>query len=74
MLAVPAYAATILAIVSPQNAPDVISGAHTFLQQNAKITIQIRTTEQWLESAVLMIPETLLATGNFSFTEIVVRQ
>ncbi len=49
MLAVPAYAATIVAIISPQNAPDVISGAHTFLQQNANITIQIRTTEQWLD-------------------------
>jgi cobaltochelatase CobN len=49
MLAVPAYAATIVAIVSPQNAPDVISGAHNFLQQNANITIQIRTTEQWLD-------------------------
>lgn len=49
ILAVPGHAATIVAIVSPQNAPDVISGAHTYLQQNSNITIQIRTTEQWLD-------------------------
>ncbi len=49
ILAVPVNADTIVAIVSPQNAPDVISGAHTFLQQNPNIKIQIRTTEQWLD-------------------------
>ncbi len=49
IVVVPVHAATIVAIVSPQNAPDVVSGAHTFLQQNSNITIQIRTTEQWLD-------------------------
>ena len=39
--------ATILAVVSPRNAPDVLSGAHQFLDANSEHTVILRTTDQF---------------------------
>ena len=48
MFTVPVYADTILAIVSPRNVAEVVSGAHEFLKDKPTVQIHIRTTEQWL--------------------------
>lgn len=48
-LALPLQAATVVAVVSPRNAPDVLSGAHRFLQADNNHRIQLRTTEQFIQ-------------------------
>lgn len=48
MLTVPVHADTVLAIVSPRNVSEVVSGAHDFLKEHASEQVNIRTTEQWL--------------------------
>lgn len=50
MLTLPVYADTILAIVSPRNVSEVVSGAHAFLKDKPSEQVHIRTTEQWLSS------------------------
>lgn len=46
-LSLPVHSVEILAIVSPRNTADVLSGAHHFLKQNPKHTITLRTTDQF---------------------------
>ncbi|WP_240945843.1 cobaltochelatase subunit CobN [Pseudomaricurvus alkylphenolicus] len=41
-------AATVVAVVSPRNAPDVLSGAHRFLQAHSDHRILLRTTDQFI--------------------------
>jgi len=42
-------AASLLLVVSPRNAPDVLSGAHQFLDSTQGQTVQLRTTDQFLD-------------------------
>jgi len=42
-----ATAADILAVVSPRNTADVLSGAHQFLKANSNHRITLRTTDQF---------------------------
>lgn len=48
VLAIPAYADTVLAIVSSRNVSEVVSGAHDFLKEHESEQVNIRTTDQWL--------------------------
>ena len=41
-------AANILAVVSPRNTPDVLSGAHQFLNNTENHQIVLRTTDQFV--------------------------
>tara|TARA_R110002153_G_scaffold18021_3_gene63018 strand:- start:65696 stop:70057 length:4362 start_codon:yes stop_codon:yes gene_type:complete len=47
VLIVPVHADTILAIVSPRNVSELVSGAHDYLKDKPSEQINIRTTEQW---------------------------
>ena len=41
-------ATNILAVVSPRNTPDVLSGAHQFLNNTENHKIDLRTTDQFI--------------------------
>lgn len=43
------HAATVLGVVSPRNAPDVLSGARQFLAANPQHRVLLRTTDQYAE-------------------------
>jgi len=43
----PTLAVDILAVISPRNAPDVLSGAHQFLTVNPAHSVTLRTTDQF---------------------------
>lgn len=44
-----ASAVEILAVVSPRNTADVLSGAHAFLKENPSHQIKLRTTDQFID-------------------------
>ncbi|MDP2522432.1 cobaltochelatase subunit CobN [Neptunomonas phycophila] len=46
-LTLPAYAASLLAITSAANVPELVSGAHRFLKAQPSDQIIIRSTDQW---------------------------
>lgn len=45
------HAATVLGIVTPRNAPELLAGAEDFLKAQPLQTLKLRTTDQWLELA-----------------------
>ncbi|WP_277251925.1 cobaltochelatase subunit CobN [Neptunomonas phycophila] len=46
-LTLPAYAASLLAITSAANVPELVSGAHRFLKAQPSDQVIIRSTDQW---------------------------
>ena len=62
---------TVLGIVSPRNANDVLSGAHAFLEEQSEHSIQLRTTHQFSalseqeRQALLADADLVLAGGVF---------
>lgn len=69
-----ASAAQILAVISPRNTADVLSGAHQFLKTNTDHSINLRTTDQFIEmddedrKALLTSADIVFLGGVFSET------
>lgn len=49
LISSPAFAANILAIISPANGADALHGAHQLLKQQPNYQIQLRTSEQFMQ-------------------------
>lgn len=69
-----ALAENLLLLVTPRNVPEVVSGTHVFLEQQADVNVQVRTTEQWQDMAdadrqqLLQQTDTVFAAGVFGET------
>ena len=71
LLTLPTYATSLLVITSASNLPELVSGAHRFLDAQPNDQVQIRSTVQWHQlsrteqSALLVEADLVFAAGVF---------